>query len=221
MVKAHSHLKLLPASILVIWKVFKHIGILFWGIQKQPKTVIPTLLVSDFGILGHLWSQNDVSMSWLRLTANSNYFLHPHHTYTKCLSTLICCPCSYGSIKQLYPPYLAHTSWFWVTCGVKKMSLCHCWGWQPTWTTLCIQIIHIQSVWAHWYAVHGYMVVASNSYTRLTWLIFCGSGSLVESKWCHYVMVDADSHLKMLPVSTSYLYKVFEHIDMLSMGIWQ
>jgi hypothetical protein len=34
-------------------------------------------------------------------------------------------------------------------------------------------------------------------------------------------MVEADSHLKLLPVSTLYIYKVFEHIDMLSMGICQ
>jgi hypothetical protein len=34
-------------------------------------------------------------------------------------------------------------------------------------------------------------------------------------------MVEADSHLKLLPASTSYTYTVFEHIDMLSMGIWQ
>jgi hypothetical protein len=80
MVKVHSHLKLLPASILDINKVFEHIDILFWGIRNQPQTGIPTLLVSDFGVLGHLWSQNDVITSWFRLTANSNCFLHPHHT---------------------------------------------------------------------------------------------------------------------------------------------
>jgi hypothetical protein len=33
-------------------------------------------------------------------------------------------------------------------------------------------------------------------------------------------MVEADSHLKLLPASISDMYKVFEHIDMLSMGIW-
>jgi hypothetical protein len=97
MVKAHSHLKLLPESILDIWKVFEHIDILFGGIQKQPQTVIPTLLVSDLGVLGHLCNQNDVITTWFRLTANSNCFLHPHDTYTKYLSTLICCPWSYGS----------------------------------------------------------------------------------------------------------------------------
>jgi hypothetical protein len=115
MVKVHSHLKLIPASILDKCKVFEHIDILFWGRRQQPQTVIPTLLVSDFGVLGHLWSQNDVITSWLRLKANSNCFLYPHHTYAKCLSTLICCPWEYGcSLKQLYPPYLAHTLWFWV-----------------------------------------------------------------------------------------------------------
>ncbi len=32
-------------------------------------------------------------------------------------------------------------------------------------------------------------------------------------------MVDADSHLKLLPTSIFDAYKVIEHIDMLSMGI--
>jgi hypothetical protein len=32
-------------------------------------------------------------------------------------------------------------------------------------------------------------------------------------------MVDADSHLKLLPISILYTYKKIEHIDMLSMGI--
>jgi hypothetical protein len=32
-------------------------------------------------------------------------------------------------------------------------------------------------------------------------------------------MVEADSHLKLLPTSILDIYKVFEHIDMMSMGI--
>jgi hypothetical protein len=32
-------------------------------------------------------------------------------------------------------------------------------------------------------------------------------------------MVEADSHLKLLPVSILDIYKVFEHIDMLSINI--
>jgi hypothetical protein len=78
MVEADSHLKLLTASILDIYKMFDHIDVLSIGIQYQPYTVIPTLLDSDFGVLGYMWSQNNMVMSWLRLTATSNCFLHPY-----------------------------------------------------------------------------------------------------------------------------------------------
>jgi hypothetical protein len=63
MVEADSHLKLLPTSILDIYKVFEHIDMLSMVIQYWPYTVLPTLLGSDFGVLGHLWSQNDFNMS--------------------------------------------------------------------------------------------------------------------------------------------------------------
>jgi hypothetical protein len=78
MVEADSHLKLLPQTILDIYKMIEHIDLLSIGIQYQPYTVIPTLLGSDFGALGHLWSQNDVIMSWLKLTAKLNCFTHPY-----------------------------------------------------------------------------------------------------------------------------------------------
>jgi hypothetical protein len=161
-------------------------------------------------------------MSWLRLTATSNCSPHPYWTYSKCLSTLICCPLAYGSsLTQLYPPYLAQILGFWVTCGVKMMSLCHShgWGWQPPQTAYCVQVIHKQSVWAHWYAVHWHTVVALNSYTHPACLRYWGAGSLVESKWCDYVMFEADSHLELLLPSILDIYKVVEHIDMLSIGI--
>jgi hypothetical protein len=34
-------------------------------------------------------------------------------------------------------------------------------------------------------------------------------------------MAESESHLKLLLASTSDIYKVFEHIDMLSMREWQ
>jgi hypothetical protein len=142
--------------------------------------------------------------------------------HTKCLRTIICCPWAYGSsLKHLYPHYLGHFWGFCVTCGVKMMSLHHDWGWQPTQTASCIHIRQIQSIWAHSYTVHGHMAVASNSYIHTTWVILGGSASLVESKWCHYIMIEADSLLKLLSASTLDIFKVFEHIDMLSMGIQQ
>ena len=139
-VEADSHLKLLSTSILDINKVIEHIDMLSMGIQYQHYTVIPTLLGADFGVLGHLWSQNDVIMSWLRLTATSNCFPHPYWTYTKCLSTLMA---YISSLTQFYPPYLAQILGFWVTCGVKMMWFCHVWGWQPPQTASHIHIRHI------------------------------------------------------------------------------
>jgi hypothetical protein len=52
MVEAESYLKLLPTSILDIYKMIEHIDMLSMGIQYQPYTVMPTLLSSDFVALG-------------------------------------------------------------------------------------------------------------------------------------------------------------------------
>ena len=56
MVEASILFKLLPASILDIYKVFEPIDMLSTGIWQQPYSVILTLLGPDFGVLGHLWS---------------------------------------------------------------------------------------------------------------------------------------------------------------------
>jgi hypothetical protein len=78
MVETDSHLKLLPTSILDIYKVIEHSDMLSMGVEYQPYIVIPTLLGSDFRVLGHLWSQHDVIISQLRLTATSNCIPHPY-----------------------------------------------------------------------------------------------------------------------------------------------
>ena len=113
MVEADIHLKLFPTSILDIYKVFEHIDMLSMGIQWQPYTVTPTVYLHYLAQmyeywLGHMWSQNDVIASSLRLTATSNCDPLPNQTYTKCLSTLICCPLGYiSSLTQFHP----HTIW--------------------------------------------------------------------------------------------------------------
>jgi hypothetical protein len=126
MVEADRHLKLLPTSILDITIVIEHIDMLSMGIQYQPYEDIPTLLGSDFGVLGHLRSQKNLIMSWLKLTAISNCFPYQYKTYMKYLSTLICCPYAYNSsLTQFYPPYLAQILGYVVTFGVKMMQFCH------------------------------------------------------------------------------------------------
>ena len=165
-------------------------------------------------------SLNDAITSWLRLTATSNNLPHLYWTYAKCLSALIWCEKAYScSLMKFYPPYLAKILGFWVTCQAEMMPLHHGWGWQPPQTTSPIHIRHIQSVWVHWYDVKRHTVAALCSSTHPTWRRFWGSGSHVEPKWCHYVTVEADSHLKQLLPSTLDIYKVFEHIDVLFKGI--
>jgi hypothetical protein len=152
-------------------------------------------------ILG-FWVTSGVNMISLRhgcgwqLTQTAS---HIHVRYIHCVWAHWCSPRAYGSsLKQFYAHYLVQMLW---PCGVIMMSLCHGWGWQPPQTASHIHIRHIQSVWAEWYAVHGHLVVASNSYSHKTWVRFWGSGSLVESKWYHFVMLETDSHLKLLPPS--------------------
>jgi hypothetical protein len=43
----------------------------------------------------------------------------------------------------------------------------------------------------------------------------------VEPKRCDYVIVEADSHLKLHPTFILNMYKVVEHIDMLLISIQQ
>jgi hypothetical protein len=45
-------------------------------------------------------------------------------------------------------------------------------------------------------------------------------GHLWSQNDCHYIMVEAESQLKLLHTYTLDVYNVFEHIDVLSVGIW-
>ena len=50
---------------------------------------------------------------------------------------------------------------------------------------------------------------------------FGNSRSLVNCiKWCHYVMVEADIHLRLLPASSLDINKVFEPLACCLKGIW-
>jgi len=63
------------------------------------------------------------------------------------------------------------------------------------------------------------MVAALHSCNHTTLLNVLSSGSLVELKCLHYIMVEADSHLRLLPASILDINKMFKYIDMISMGI--
>jgi hypothetical protein len=42
----------------------------------------------------------------------------------------------------------------------------------------------------------------------------------VNVGWSHYAIVEAVEPFKLHPTSMSYIYKVFEHLKQLWMGIW-
>jgi hypothetical protein len=57
-----------PTSMSYVYKVLQHLDMPWMGIWVRPYTVThPTWLI--FVVLCHLWSQHDVIMSWVRLTA--------------------------------------------------------------------------------------------------------------------------------------------------------
>ncbi len=191
------------------------------GIRFYPYTVSPAVLAPDLGSQGHLWSENDAVMPWFRLISTSDHFTHPYLTYKKCLSRWYAVSRQYGCTFILLP----WPSWpqIWedkVTWGVKMMPCnvmveadIHL---RPLHTSifdiyklfepiLCC----LKGIWLHPY--------------RYTWKVgprFGKSGSLVEWKWCHNAMVEADIHLRLLHTSIFDIHKVFEPLLCCLKAIW-
>ncbi len=150
---------------------------------------IPTLHGSDFGVLGHLLSQMmSLCHVWGWQPPQTAFHIHIRHVQNVWSHW-------YAVHWHTVWPLHSYTHPTFLRFGVlghlwsQMMWLCHGWGRHPTQTNSHIHIMHMQSVWAHCYAVHMHMVAALHSYTHPTLLRFWGSGSLVESKWCDYVMV--------------------------------
>ncbi len=112
-----------------------------------------------------------------------------------------------------YPPYLAQILGFLVTYGVEMMSLHHGWGWQLPQTASQIYIRHIQSVWAHQYAIYRHKVAALHRnppYFAQIW----GSGSLM---WSQYDVVR--SWLRLTAASNSFSHPYWKYTMCLSTSI--
>ena len=130
MVEPDNNLKLLPPTILDINKAFEHIDMLFIAYGSS-LTQLSTLLGSDVGVLGQVWSWNDVitSCGWgwqPPQTASCIYIRHIRNVWAHWYAV------NRHKVAALhsYPPYLAQILGFWVNYGVEMMSLHHGWGWQ-------------------------------------------------------------------------------------------
>ena len=87
----------------------------------------------------------------------------------------------------------------------------------PLWSASHIHIICIQSVSAPWYAVDGYMGPPLYCYASAGW---GGFWETLEPKWWFNVMVEAQTPCGVHSTSISYICKVFQHLNILWMGIW-
>ncbi len=54
---------------------------------------------------------------------------------------MICCPWVYGVAPTVIPTLLVSDLGFWLTCGVKTISLYHGWGWQPSHTAPALTLV--------------------------------------------------------------------------------
>ncbi len=219
MVEADSHLKLLPTSILDICLVFSTLICcpLAYSISLT-QLYLPYLAQ----ILG-FWVTCEVKMMWLchgwgwqpPQTAPHIHIKHIQGVWAHWYAV-------HWHKGSALHSYTHPTFRFWGSGSLVESKWCDCVMVEADGhlKLLPASISAIYKVFGHWYAVYGHMVAVLNIYTHPTWLRFWGSGSLVDSKWYHYVMVHADSHLELLPVSILDINKVFEHIDMLSIGIW-
>jgi len=86
------------------------------------------------------------------------------------------------------------------------MSLHHGWGWYQPQTLSYIHIWHIQRVWAIGMLSQGHVGAPLYRYTGQVGTRFWDLGSLMERKWCHYVMVQADIYLRPF-IYPYYAYK--------------
>ncbi len=114
-------------------------------------------------------------------------------------------------LRFTYPTWFR----FWCPGSLVKRKWCHYIIVESVilFKLLPTSILDIFNVFEHIDMLVKHMVVPLLSYTHLNWLRFWWSGSLVEWKWCHYIMVEAVTLFKLLPTSILDIYKVFDHID--------
>ncbi len=91
MVESVIHFRPLHKSIVNIYEVFQPLVCCLTGIWLHPYTVTPAELAPDLGSQGHLWSENDAIMSWLRLKSTSDLLHTSIEDINKVFQPLVWC----------------------------------------------------------------------------------------------------------------------------------
>ena len=126
-----------------------------------------------------------------------------------------------GAPLSFHRPHWPQIWDFWVAYGVDRMRLRHVRGCHPPQTASHIHVRFIQIVWVFGMLSLGHMGAPFLYHSTVqVGPRFGDSGSLMELKWCPYVMFEADIHLRPLPTSILDIFKVFEPLVCCLKGIW-
>jgi hypothetical protein len=87
MLEAPNPHRLHPTFMSYVYKVFKHLIMMWRGIWGTPYTVPPVHVRVDFKENWGGGSLSDVVMARLRHQTRTDCIPHPNHMYTKCFST--------------------------------------------------------------------------------------------------------------------------------------
>ena len=93
-------------------------------------------------------------------------------------------------------------AWLWLQTFQDCIKQCPCYV-----SKSCCTLLISCEIWAYAH-IYGYGYGDDNGY-----------GYRAEHQWCCNVMVEAPNLLTVHPTSISYVYTVFQHLDMLWMGI--
>ena len=168
-------------------------------------------------------SGSPVEWKWCHYVMfEADIHLKPLHTSIlsiyKVFEPMVCC------LKGMWvhpytvtPAKLAPALGIRVTWGMRMMQ-CNGWGWYPPQTASYIHIRDIKNVWVIVMLFQGRAPLYH--YIGQVGPRLGDSGSLVEQKSCHNLMVEADIHLRPLHASILYIYKVFQLLVGCLKGIW-
>ncbi len=169
------------------------------SIWVHPYSIPPAKLAPDFGSLWVTWGfkMMPICHVWCWYPPQTSVYIHIRHIQGVWVWAI-------GMLSQGHtmgaPVYHStgqvdsDVGILRVAYGVEMMPSHYGWGCHHIQTASPIHIIHIQSVWAHWYwyAFQGrHRVAALHHYTRQVQTQIWESGSLRGAKWWHYVMVEA------------------------------
>ncbi len=223
MFEADMHSGPLHTSILDIYKVFEPLVCSLKGIWVHPYTVTPAKLAPDLGILGCLWSVKMVPLS-------HSWVWYPPQTATHILISHTQIVCTIGMLSQenMGAPLYRYTG----QVGPRFVKLGSLVKWKRCHYIMSEADIHLRPLHTSIFDLYkgfellvhilskGHMGASLYRYTGQVGPKFGDSGSLVEWKWCHYVVIEADIPLRPLHTSLLCIYKVFEALVCCLKGMW-